>query len=521
MNQFVTPEIDWAALTPILIVGVAAVVGVLVEAFASRSLRRPIQVPLAMAALAAGLVAVVWRWTAVDTEGPLAIGGGQLIEDHFTLAVQALVLVSALVATLIVADRTQTREGAFAASVATRPGSEDEREITRAKFEQTEIYPLVMFAVTGMLVFPAAGDLLTLFISLEVLSLPLYVLSGMARRKRLISQEAALKYFLLGAFASAFFLMGIALLYGFSGSVRYSEIMAATSTTLGMDWLLVTGIILVLIGLLFKVGAVPFHAWTPDVYQGAPTPITGFMGACTKIAAFGAMIRFLYVIAGDMAETLTPILWTIIIVTMLVGTVMGLVQTDIKRMLAYSSVAHAGFILIGVTAFTREGISATLIYLAAYGLATVGAFGIVSLVREKSAEGTIVGEATHLDSWAGLGKRNPFMAFAMLIFLLSFAGIPLTAGFVGKFTAFAAGIDGGAWPLVIGAIIASAATAFFYFRIVVLMFFTDPDGEKTAVVSSEGMSLVAIILCLVGTIGLGIVPGPLLDLFSTGAVLLP
>lgn len=521
MNTFVTPEIAWGALTPILVVGVAAVVGVLVEAFAPRTARRTIQVPLSLLALAGGLVAVVWRGTVVNADGPLAVAGGQVIEDRFALGIQGLVLVSGIVALLIMADRTQTRESAFAASAATRPGSADERELTRAKFEQTELFPLTLFAITGMLVFPAAGDLLTLFIALEVLSLPLYVLSGMARRKRLVSQEAALKYFLLGAFSSAFFLMGIALLYGFSGSVRFDDVAEATAQTVTMDWMLIAGVVFVLIGLLFKIGAVPFHAWTPDVYQGAPTPVTGFMAAGTKIAAFGALLRFLYIVAPAIADDLKLMLWVVIIASMLVGTVLGLIQTDIKRMLAYSSIAHTGFILIGVGSFSEKGLSATLVYMAAYALATVGAFGIISLVREKDAAGTITGEATSLQSWAGLGKRNPFLAVAMMVFLLSFAGIPLTAGFIGKFTAFSAGIAAGAWPLVVLAILASAATAFFYFRIIVLMFFEEPEGEKTTVVSSEGMSLVAIVICLIGTIVLGIFPNPMIELFNNAAVLLP
>jgi len=498
----------------------AAVLGVLIEAFAPRGARRGIQVTLALSALAAALVTVVWRWTEIEASGAQSVVGGQLIEDPFAVIAQGVVLVGGLVAALVIADRSQTREGAFAASAATRPGSPEERELTRSGIEQTEVYPLVMFAVTGMMVFPAAGDLLTLFIALEVLSLPLYVLSGMARRKRLISQEAALKYFLLGAFSSAFFLMGIALLYGFSGSVRYSEVASATTVMVGMDWMLITGIVLVLIGLLFKVGAVPFHAWTPDVYQGAPTPITGFMAAGTKVAAFAAMVRFLYVIAPNMSADLEILLWTVIIATMVVGTVMGIVQNDIKRMLAYSSIAHAGFVLIAATSFEASGISATMFYLLAYAVATVGAFAVITLVREKDAAGNITGEATGLTSWAGLGKRKPGLAGAMLIFLLSFAGIPLTGGFVGKFTAFAAGIEGGAWPLVVIAVIASAATAYFYFRLVVLMFFTEPD-DRTEVVASEGMTLVAIALCAVGTIVLGVFPGPVLELFSNSAVLLP
>ncbi|MBM9433527.1 NADH-quinone oxidoreductase subunit NuoN [Flaviflexus equikiangi] len=520
MTNFVTPVVDWAALAPTLIVMGAAVLGVLIEAFAPRTARRGIQVTLTLLALAGALVAVVWRWTEVEANGAQTIVGGQLIEDPFTIAAQGIVLISAILAAFVIADRTQTREGAFAASAAARPGSPEERELTRAGVEQTEVYPLVLFAVTGMMVFPAAGDLLTLFIALEVLSLPLYVLSGLSRRRRLISQEAALKYFLLGAFSSAFFLMGIALLYGFSGSIRYSEVASATSVTVGMDWMLIVGIVLVLIGLLFKVGAVPFHSWTPDVYQGAPTPITGFMAAGTKVAAFAAMIRFLYIIGGGMKADLQIMLWAIIIATMLLGTVLGLVQTDIKRMLAYSSVAHAGFVLIAVTSYGSTGISSTLFYLLAYSVATVGAFGVVTLVREKDSAGNITGEATSLSSWAGLAKRKPILAVAMLIFLLSFAGIPLTGGFEGKFTAFAAGIAGGAWPLVLIAVIASAATAFFYFRLILLMFFTEPD-EGTTVVASEGMSLVAIVLCAVATIALGVVPGPVLQFLSEAAVLLP
>lgn len=275
---------------------------------------------------------------------------------------------------------------------------------------------------------------------------------------------------------------------------------------------------MVLVGLLFKVGAVPFHSWTPDAYQGAPTPITGFMAAGTKIAAFAAMLRFMYVIGHSVQWELTPVLWVIIIATMLVGTVMGLIQTDIKRMLAYSSIAHAGFILIGVTAFSSAGIAAVAFYLLAYGLATVGAFGIVTLVREKDAQGNILGEATQLDRWKGLGKTNPLLAVSMAVFLLSFAGIPLTAGFMGKFDVFSAGIDAGNAVLVVLAVLASAATAFFYFRLIVLMFFREPEGDRTAVVASEGFSIVAIIACAILTVLLGVFPSPVLDFLSGAAV---
>ena len=261
----------------------------------------------------------------------------------------------------------------------------------------------------------------------------------------------------------------------------------------------------------------PFHSWTPDTYQGAPTPITGYMAAGTKIAAFAAMLRFLYLIGSGIQWELTPVLWTIIVLTMLVGTVVGLVQTDIKRLLAYSSIAHAGFILIAVASFSQRGIYATAMYLLAYGVATVGAFAVVTLVREKDKNGNILGEATSLEKWQGLGKTSPLLATSMTIFLLSFAGIPLTGGFIGKFAAFAAGVGSGETVHVVLAVLASAATAFFYFRIIVAMFFKDPV-EGTTTVTSEGFSIVAIVACAILTLVLGLFPQPVFDFLDQAAV---
>ena len=234
------------------------------------------------------------------------------------------------------------------------PGSQQERLLTAQRVTQTEVFPLLMFAIGGMLLFPASNDLLTMFVALEVLSLPLYLLSGLARRRRLLSQEAALKYFLLGAFSSAFFLYGVALLYGYAGTVRLSGIAEAVSTEAGSESLLLAGTGLLAVGLLFKVGAVPFHSWTPDVYQGAPTPVTGFMAACTKVAAFGALLRVFYVGLGGLAWDWKPLMWGVAILTMVVGSVVAITQTDVKRMLAYSSIAHAGFILTGLVGDRRR-----------------------------------------------------------------------------------------------------------------------------------------------------------------------
>lgn len=590
MSPFTVPDIAWAQLTPVLLVLGAAVVGVLVEALVPRRARRAVQLTLTLAALAAAVVAVAALWSDVDATGGTDVLAGSLLVDGPTLVLQGTIAVLALLAVLVIADRTDTGEDAFTPQGASVPGSGYEEAARLAGLQQTEVYPLVLFATGGMLIFPATGDLLTLFVALEVLSLPLYLLTGLARRRRLLSQEASMKYFLLGSFASALLLFGIALLYGFSGSLRFADIAEAVRTVTGMDGLLLAGSLLLLAGLLFKVGAVPFHSWTPDAYQGAPTPITGFMAACTKVAAFGALLRVMYVMLPDLRWDLEPVLWTVAIATMVVGTVVALVQTDIKRVLAYSSIAHAGFVLTGVVALTTSGITAVLFYLLAYGAATIGAFGIVSLVRERGAvraaaservpllvaagaeaaavaaaattpgrasgdgspageplaggagagdgadpveaQGPILGEATHLSQWAGLGRTNPVLATTFALFLLSFAGIPLTAGFTGKFAVFSAAVDGGAWPLAVVGVLASAAAAFFYVRIIVLMFFTSPhggpqtadDGEtrpNAVVVGSQGLAIIGIAVCAVLTVALGVFPGPVLDAIAGVAQLLP
>jgi len=573
---FTAPDIAWGALSPVLIVLAAGVLGVLVEAFVPDRVRRPVQLVLTFGALVGSIIAVAALWSGVRSSGGRDVLEGSLLVDGPTLVLQGALGVLTLLALLVVADRTATGEDAFAPSAASVPGSEYEDLARRKGITQTEVYPLLLLATGGMMILPATGDLLTLFVALEVLSLPLYLLTGMARRRRLLSQEAALKYFLLGAFASALLIFGVALLYGYAGSLRYSDIAAAVATPSALDPLLLVGAVLLLVGLLFKVGAVPFHAWTPDVYQGAPTPITGFMAACTKIAAFGALLRVYYTVFPGLQWDLDVVLWTVAIATMVLGTVVALVQTDVKRLLAYSSIAHAGFVLTGVIALDDAGISAVLFYLLAYGVATIGAFGIVWLVRERSVSAasdddesdealraSVLGEATHLSQWAGLGRTSPVLAGAFALFLLSFAGIPLTAGFIGKFAVFSAAVEGGAWPLALVGVLSSAAAAFFYVRIIVLMYFTSPAHESapdapgaveagaptagadvalttddgagavatlvaapaptttTTVVPSEGLAAVAIGVCALVTVVLGVFPTPVLDLISDVARFLP
>lgn len=496
-GTFTPPAVQWTALAPLLVVFGAGVVGVLVESFAPARLRRSIQVPLVLVALVAALAVVVWQgsaWLGPGNRGGVVVLGGSLVIEGIALLFQGIILVMAILAVLVVVDRTPSGEDAFAPSVAAVPGSDYEELARRRGLQQTEVFPLLLFAIGGMLVFPAAADLLTMFIALEVLSLPLYVLCGMARRRRLLSQEASFKYFVLGAFASAVFLFGSALLYGYAGSVRLADIFTASGTVAqgaspeGWELLWLVGFLMVVCGLLFKVGAVPFQAWVPDVYQGAPTAITGFMAACTKIAAFGALVRILWFggLGGtlDMLVSVKTALWVVAIATMAVGVVVGATQTDMKRMLGYSSIAHAGFVLVAILGFNTDGIVAVLFYLVAYGLATVGAFGVVTLVRETGSGGEVLGEATHLGQWAGLGKRSPWLAACFSVFLLSFAGIPLTAGFIAKFGAFSAAVQGseqlgtGEVLAVVG-VLASAVAVFFYIRIIVIMFFMDPAATGT------------------------------------------
>ena len=499
MNEFIPPHIDWAALSPVIIVLGAGIIGVLVEAFVPARARRTVQLVLSLGALAGAVVAVGLLWGTVQDHALLTVGDSYDLTP-FGLAIQGIVAILAFVAVLVMADRSGGQD-AFAPTAAAVPGSRFEEEARRAGLQQTEIFPLTLFSTGGMLLFAATDDLIVLFVALEVLSLPLYVLAATARRRRLFSQEAAFKYFLLGAFTSALTIFGIALLYGFAGSVHLPVIADALAgrgdTPLqGLHALAITGIVLLSAGLLFKVGAAPFHTWTPDVYTGAPTPVTGFMAACTKVAAFGALVRVLFYLGqGFDAATrheVQVLLWSVAILTMLIGTVVGVVQTDIKRLLAYSAIAHAGFVLVALVGFDETGAAAVLFYLLGYGLATVGAFAVVSLVRERLATGggekdaVILGEATHLAQWAGLGRKAPWLTAAFALFLLSMAGIPLTAGFVGKFQAFSAAVGAGAWPLALIAVVASAISVFYYIRIIVLMVLTPaPDAAVEAAAGSS------------------------------------
>ncbi|AOZ72194.1 NADH-quinone oxidoreductase subunit N [Boudabousia tangfeifanii] len=514
MNQQAEIAINWVGLAPIIIVLGTGALQVLFEAFIPRGLRRTVQLITSLVAIILAFAAAVVVANAGIVAKPVLLAGTDVVGDLPGLVAQFILLIIGALAVLVAADLTSAGDGAFASQPADRPGSSEEALSDRNHYQRTEYFPLMLFSLGGMMVFVQASSLLTMFVALEVMSLPLYILSASARRQRLISQEAGIKYFLLGAFASGFFLFGSAFLYGATGTMSLATLPSPelqpfiAQHGLNAVGLWMVGVIMVMVGLLFKVAAVPFHAWTPDVYQGAPSPITGFMAAGVKVAAFLALMRLVGAGLPGTFPYIRIFVWVIAALTIVVGTVMGLRQTNIKRLLAYSSVAHAGFLLLALMDLNGElthAWPAVLFYLLTYGVATVGAFGVISLVRKKDASGAALGEAGDLANWAGLAKTNPLLALAMTVFLLSFAGIPLTAGFIGKFWLFMGAFAQGGAVLVVIAVLASAATAVFYFRVIRQMYLAEP-AEDTIVVSSEGFAGAAIVLATLMTVLLGLAP---------------
>ena len=500
--EFVSPYLNYAQLAPILIVLAGALIGVLIEAFAPRAARHSSQLFISIFSLVASFGALMMVRNESSTDAAM----GSIAFDGAGVLLQASVLIIAMLSIFLISDQEN-----FTPVAAAVPGSEEEKHALQAEIRVTEVFPLTLFAVAGMLLFPVATDLITLFVALEVLSLPLYLMAGLSRRRRLASQEAALKYFLLGAFSSAFFLLGIAYLYGYSGSITLAGIQESVVGGSGNDVFLLIGIAFLSVGLLFKVGAVPFHAWSPDVYQGSPTAITGFMAAATKVAAFGAILRIFYVAFANAEWQWKPALVIISIITMVFGSVVAITQRDVKRMLAYSSIAHAGFLLAGVIALSRSGLESSIFYLFAYGVATVGTFGIVSLIRDSS------GEVGDLNRWSGLGKRSPLLASTFAFFLLAFAGIPLTSGFIGKFSIVSAAYESGNTTILIAGVLSSAVAAFFYIRVIVLMFFKDPVEDGTSVLIPSALTTITITISAVITLILGVFPAPLIDFIASTA----
>jgi NADH-quinone oxidoreductase subunit N len=378
-----------------------------------------------------------------------------------------------------------------------------ERGIQRGEF-----YPLLLFSTSGMMLMAHAVNLLIVFVAVELLSIPLYILCGFAR-PRVDSEESAMKYFLLGAFASGFLVYGIALIYGATGTTQLAAIAQKLTSGGAADTLLLfAGTALVLVGLGFKVAAVPFHMWTPDVYEGAPTTVTAFMATATKAAGFAAVLRVFLFGLGPIMSTWQPIVAVIAALTMIVGNVVALSQTNLKRMLAYSSIAHAGYVLIGVAAGNSLGTTGVLFYLASYAATTLAAFAVMTVM------GTATGEDQTIDAYAGLIRRRPLMALVMALAMFSLTGVPPTAGFVGKYFLFQAAVGSGlTWLAIIG-VLTSVISAYFYLRVVVTMFMREPASQPTPLSLTSPTRGLAVAITAFATLAFGILPSPLLTLVN-------
>jgi NADH-quinone oxidoreductase subunit N len=474
-------------LPELILVGVGLVVLLLDALYPQRHHSALALLALAGVAAAGATSISLWRWVGQPGR-PLTVLGGMVAADRFGVFFR-LILLSIAALSIVLSYHY----------------------LERADEVRGEYYALMLFATAGMTLIASASDLIVVFLALEVLSLSLYLMTGFSFR-RLASAEAAMKYFLLGAFSSAFFLYGIALAYGATGTTNLSAIQGKLAGEIGPLALALGAAGLLATGFGFKVAAVPFHMWTPDAYQGAPTCVTAFMSAGTKVAAFAAFIRVFMVALNPLIWDWRPFVWVLAAVTMVVGSVLAIAQTDVKRMLAYSSIAHAGFILVGITAASQNGIRAAMFYLAAYAVMIVGGFGAVMLVSVRGEQDTA------LSSYAGLGRRSPFLAVTLTVFLLSLAGIPGTAGFIAKVAVFSAAVQSGHWPLVVIAVLASVVAAFFYIRVLVLIYMQEPADP--APIAPTPLPSAAVAIAAVLTIVFGILPGLLFG-FATHASVIP
>jgi NADH-quinone oxidoreductase subunit N len=479
----VTGTLDLRPLVPAIIVGLTSLVVLLAQAFTPKDKRAP-SVLLSLIGLLGALGAV----------GLLAGGPGRgavlahaVTADGFSLFFQALVLAIAAVAVLL--SPSYLRDHGL---------------------DRGEYYALLLMSVVGMLGLVSALELVSLFVALEIMSIALYAMAGLDRG-RMESQESALKYFVTGSFSSAFLLYGIALLYGASGSTSLDRVtLAMGALTTESAGLAILGTALLLVGFGFKVAAVPFHMWTPDVYEGAPTPATAFMSAGVKAAAFGALLRVFGSALADLSGDWQPLVAALAAVTMVVGNLAALAQDNLKRMLAFSSVAHAGYVLTALVAAPGLAGEAVLFYLVTYGAVNLGAFGTLAALSRGGRE------PLSRDDVAGLAQRRPALAAALTVFLVSLTGIPITAGFVGKFYLFNAAVSSGyVWLALVG-VLMSVVSAYYYLGVVVAMYMRDPVGEDPWGPVAPTARL-ALGISVVVTLALGVYPAPLLDLARAAA----
>jgi NADH-quinone oxidoreductase subunit N len=476
-----TPGVDWWALGPVLaLVGGGLLLMLLTSFVRGRLFPGAYALITVLAAgTAIGLSVPLWRRVHDADRGPFATLDGAIGVDGFAVFATVVIAAGVILAALLV-----------------------DGYLRREDLDGVEPYVLLLLSASGGVVMAQANDLIVLFLGLEVLSIAVYVLAAMHLR-RATSQEAGLKYFVLGAFSSAFLLYGIALIYGGTGTTNLATIMQVFSTSLlPNDGLVLAGLALLLVGLGFKVAAVPFHFWTPDVYQGAPSPLVAWMASGVKVAGFAGLMRVFVLGFASYSVDWQPLIFGVAVATLLVGSVLAVVQNNVKRMLAYSSIAHAGYVLVGVQAASDDGVEAALFYLAAYTFMVAGSFGVVTLFGRR-------GDARHtLDDYRGLGRERPVLALVLTIFLLAQAGVPLTSGFFAKFYVISAAVDAGSTGLAIVAMLAAVIAAYLYLRIIVSLYMSDADEEAEArgitVPLGAGLALLA---CTVVTVGAGVWPG--------------
>ncbi len=469
------PEVNLGGILPAIVVSVAGLIVMLAGLFVRRG-----------AVTVAAVISLAGILLAAAANNPLRFlkepaFTGLISLDAYSWFFNLLILIAAGV-TVLTSIRYLTDEG----------------------LELYEYFSLLLFASAGMMFMVSANHILVIFVGLETLSISVYILAGLLPGNAK-SGESALKYLILGGFSSAVFLYGAALLYGAAGSLALPALTKHFAAGSAAGQLALVGMGLLLAGFAFKVAAVPFHMWTPDVYEGAPTPITGFMSVGVKAAAFAAFVRVFFGSFSALQVDWSQILWVVAVLTMILGNLAALVQDNIKRMLAYSSIAHAGYILIGMIAGTEAGTAGVLYYLLAYTFTNLGAFGVVALVGSKGEANVMI------DDYRGLARRNPMVALVMAIFLFSLAGIPPTAGFVGKFTIFSAAVSSGyIWLVVIG-VLTSAASVFYYFRVVMKMYMEVPETAPAPLQFGAGM-IMALFIAVVGVLYIGIFPTTYLNL---------
>ena len=497
LSAFAGPSIEWLSISPLLALLSGALILLLVGSLTNEWPKHW----YGLTAVATSIVAIalsVVLWLDVSNDSAKLLIGGSLTLDHFALLGSIAVCSAVLLVSLITSDY-----------------------LSRYGSDAPEIYALYLTAAIGAAVMISSNELVVLFLGLETLSLSLYLLAA-SNRQETASQEAGLKYFILGGFASAFFLYGVALTYGVTGTTRLIDLNTALTSYISVprnDVILLIGIGMILVGFAFKVSLAPFQMWTPDVYQGAPTPVTAFMASVGKVAALVALMRVFVVAFPSRSDDWGVVALMLSAATLVVGSVVAIVQTNIKRMLAYSSISHAGFILVGLEAASHrdsvnagDGLVAVGVYVALYAALVVGTFGVVTVVARNSSS-----EANSLDAFKGLAKNQPILGLVMTVFLLAQAGMPLTSGFVAKFGVIQSAVAVGSYQLAVIAMVCAVIAAFVYLRIMVSMWLS--DSTTTEKVSVPMLSRIAIGLAVAFTLLIGFLPSLILDLTSNLAEL--